>query len=219
MKRVAKPPTPWTSITPAEAKGLDLTQRLDITTAHNSRNERCAWPWSAQVADPTLGKIRCEFCGEEVTAGSQHPNFVTLDEAWGDEVQRHRQSKTWTTFRDWHRQESLYREVYTRTASAVIAAFIVYAVAALFGYVTKTPLVAVILLLIGVTGARFLTFVVLAVRYRDYTGPLMSGKQPRFIPHPTPEQARAAHIVYSLYWSFIPLFWCGAVGLFLLLTR
>ena len=39
----------------------------------------------------------------------------------------------------WHTQESLYREIYARTVSALIAAFVIYLVATIGGYAPTYP--------------------------------------------------------------------------------
>ncbi len=128
MKRIPPPPRPWSEIPPEDADGIDLTQRLDITAPHNLKHERCAWPWNAQVADPSRGKFDCPHCGMEVTAGAPHPEVVRFDEAYTERYHNpHARAPWWTTFKAWHNTESLYREIYARTVSSTLAAFIVYA--------------------------------------------------------------------------------------------
>ena len=49
-------------------------------------------------------------------------------------------------FVSWHRQASLYREIYARTVASVLAVFIVYCVAAAAGLVSRRPLAVLIVL-------------------------------------------------------------------------
>ena len=203
MKRVPPPPRPWTELTPAEAEGLDLTKRLDITAPYNQRHERCAWPWTAQVADPARGHFACPHCGEEVVAGEQHPMRVLLDAAYLERYgagSAHLRAPWLTTLKGWHHEPSLYREVYARALSAVIAASVIYVGAAVLGYVQRGPLFAVLN-----TAAVLLTLVwafyaFQAVRYRAYVAPHLRADAPRFIPHPTAEQLRGYYIFQRLHW-------------------
>ncbi|WP_457202987.1 hypothetical protein [Nocardioides sp. HB32] len=58
----------------------------------------------------------------------------------------------WDTFKSWHGQESLYREIYARTVATLAAALVIYLVAAMAGLVDREPatLVAAVALIPGV---------------------------------------------------------------------
>jgi Ca2+/Na+ antiporter len=91
---------------------------------------------------------------------------------------RKERSRHWETFRGWHREESLWREIYARTVSALIAAFLIFVVAAAAGFVTVyREQVIRVLLAIAVVVAMFayLNFANNAIQRRVKEGRLEEG--------------------------------------------
>ncbi len=76
-----EPPITWHTINPADAVGLDLRERLDITAPLNEEGARCPWPWDPQqhVGAP-LGQYHCPHCGAMVLAGQPHLDYAMLDD-------------------------------------------------------------------------------------------------------------------------------------------
>jgi len=68
-----------------------------------------------------------------------------------DELRPDRVSQGMATFRAWHREPSLWREIYTRTASALIAAFVIYRIAAFSGLVSRRPQIGIFGTLFGLS--------------------------------------------------------------------
>lgn len=65
--------TNWYDITPADAKGIDLHERFDITAPLNEVGERCPWPWEPQqLLGAPIGQYHCAYCGAMVIAGMRH---------------------------------------------------------------------------------------------------------------------------------------------------
>jgi hypothetical protein len=66
----------WHDFAPADAVGLDLSVRLDITAPVNESGERCPWPWDPQqrVGAP-IGMYHCPYCGAMVIAGLPHVDY------------------------------------------------------------------------------------------------------------------------------------------------
>lgn len=54
------------------------------------------------------------------------------------------------TFASWHREPSLYREIYARTVATLIAAGVVYLIAVAAGYVSERPAqVAIVMVIVA----------------------------------------------------------------------
>ncbi len=71
----------WTDIDPADAKGLDLSKRLDITAPLNEEGERCPWPWEPQqLLGAPIGQYHCDYCGAMVLAGMPHLDYADDDD-------------------------------------------------------------------------------------------------------------------------------------------
>lgn len=73
----------WFDIAPADATGINLSVRLDITAPLNDMGERCPWPWEPQqLVNVPLGMYHCPYCGAMVMAGLRHPDYgATPDES------------------------------------------------------------------------------------------------------------------------------------------
>lgn len=72
--------TEWYDIAPADAVGIDLTKRLDITAPLTTEGERCPWPWEPQqLVGAPLGQYHCGYCGEMVLAGVRHIDYADSD--------------------------------------------------------------------------------------------------------------------------------------------
>ena len=68
--------TPWQTVTPADARGLDLSIRMDFTAPRNEMGERCPWPWEPQqLVGAPLGQYHCPYCGAMVMAGMEHIDY------------------------------------------------------------------------------------------------------------------------------------------------
>jgi len=66
----------WNDISPENAMGLDLTERLDITAPLNEEGVRCPWPWEPQtLTNPPFGQYHCGYCGAMVLAGVPHIDY------------------------------------------------------------------------------------------------------------------------------------------------
>ncbi len=69
----------WRAITPADAAGLDLSDRVDITAPLNEAGERCPWPWDPQqLTGAPIGQYHCPYCGAMVMAGVPHLDYGEL---------------------------------------------------------------------------------------------------------------------------------------------
>lgn len=72
--------TPWTSISPADAAGIDLSSRTDITAPLNEIGERCPWPWDPQQLNGApIGQYHCPYCGAMVMAGMPHLDYGVMN--------------------------------------------------------------------------------------------------------------------------------------------
>jgi len=72
--------TEWYDIAPADAVGIDLTKRLDITAPLTTEGERCPWPWEPQqLVGAPMGQYHCGYCGEMVLAGMRHIDYADTD--------------------------------------------------------------------------------------------------------------------------------------------
>jgi hypothetical protein len=66
----------WFEIAPADAVGIDLSKRLDITAPVNEMGERCPWPWEPeQLVNAAFGQYHCGYCGAMVVAGMPHLDY------------------------------------------------------------------------------------------------------------------------------------------------
>ena len=97
--------TEWFDIAPADAVGLDLTKRLDITAPLNEEGERCPWPWGPQqLVGVPLGQFHCEYCGAMCMAGIRHPDYT----GWEEEFKEYMRAGEERVRRLWM-HASLYR--------------------------------------------------------------------------------------------------------------
>ncbi len=62
----------------------------------------------------------------------------------------------WRVFKSWHSEQSLWREIYARSASALIVAFVLYGVAALAGMAPKRPAIVAVCGILATTGLRMI---------------------------------------------------------------
>lgn len=66
----------WQSISPKDAREIDLSMRLDITAPVNENGERCPWPWDPQqLLGAPIGQYHCPYCGAMVVAGISHLDY------------------------------------------------------------------------------------------------------------------------------------------------
>lgn len=87
-------------------------------------------------------------------------------------------------FVGWHRTEALWREIYARTASGLLVVTVIYVLAALSGFITRTPLyVLAVLILVVISFGQLLASVRELRRVRN--GP--------------PEQRRRARLMVRLF--------------------
>ncbi len=78
----------WQDITPAEAVGINLTERLDITAPINENGERCPWPWDPQqLTGAPMGMFHCAFCGAMVLAGVEHTDYADYADVFDGELE------------------------------------------------------------------------------------------------------------------------------------
>jgi hypothetical protein len=90
----------------------------------------------------------------------------------GDQTDHVETQDPWRVFRSWHGQESLWREIYTRTVSALTAAFVIYLVAVFVAGVNRQPALVVTGLL-WLLGISLLVFSIpAAVKNRKRVAPL-----------------------------------------------
>lgn len=69
-------PIRWQDIPPADAVGINLDERPDITAPLNEAGERCPWPWEPQqLGGAPLGQYHCGYCGAMCVAGIEHPDY------------------------------------------------------------------------------------------------------------------------------------------------
>jgi hypothetical protein len=67
----------WQDVLPADAEGIDLTKRQDITAPINEKGERCPWPWGPQtLTEEPIGIYGCLYCGARVVAGREHIDYA-----------------------------------------------------------------------------------------------------------------------------------------------
>lgn len=67
----------WQDIDPADAAGIDLRERSDITAPLNELGERCPWPWEPQqLIGAPLAPYGCPFCGALVLGGRPHIDYA-----------------------------------------------------------------------------------------------------------------------------------------------
>ena len=78
----------------------------------------------------------------------------------------------WHTIRGWHGESTLYREIYARTVSALIAALVIYLIAAAAGVVTRKPLTIIGLVMLLPSLPWFLLGVLGTIRYWTEVRPL-----------------------------------------------
>ena len=53
----------WSTIDPADAVDLNLSERLDIVAPLNEDGERCPWPWGPQqLVGVPMGQYHCPRC-------------------------------------------------------------------------------------------------------------------------------------------------------------
>jgi hypothetical protein len=57
----------------------------------------------------------------------------------------------WAQFRSWHKQSSLYREIYARTVATLLAAFVIVVVGGLVGAVDGRPVIVLMTIVAGMT--------------------------------------------------------------------
>jgi NTP pyrophosphatase (non-canonical NTP hydrolase) len=70
----------WRTIAPADASGIDLSVRTDITAPLNEMGERCPWPWDPQqLGGQPIGQYHCPYCGAMVMAGTEHLDYSDID--------------------------------------------------------------------------------------------------------------------------------------------
>lgn len=110
-------------------------------------------------------------------------------------------------FIGWHRQPSFWREVYTRSVSTLVAAFVAYLIAVISGQVTIRPLLVVLWAAFGLSCSWFLWNVVVTVPMWRYVRPLFV----RWSNDPAPERVRARRIYASLAWSSVWVFASGGL--------
>lgn len=66
----------WHDLSPQDASGINLSERLDITAPLNEQGERCPWPWEPQqLTGAPLGQYHCSYCGAMVLAGMHHLDY------------------------------------------------------------------------------------------------------------------------------------------------
>ena len=66
----------WSTIDPADAVDLNLSERLDIVAPLNEDGERCPWPWGPQqLVGVPMGQYHCPRCGAMVMAGVAHIDY------------------------------------------------------------------------------------------------------------------------------------------------
>ncbi|GAA0977506.1 hypothetical protein ENKNEFLB_02098 [Nocardioides aquaticus] len=75
------------------------------------------------------------------------------------------EADAWGTFRNWHTEASLYREIYTRTVSALIAAFVIYLVAVFAGLANRDPAIFIVALIVLASSMRLLLVLPNAIRH------------------------------------------------------
>lgn len=72
--------TSWRDIEPADAVGIDLSERLDIEAPLNENGERCPWPWEPQqLVGAPMGQYHCSYCGAMCVAGCSHIDYGRED--------------------------------------------------------------------------------------------------------------------------------------------
>jgi hypothetical protein len=108
-------------------------------------------------------------------------------------------------FRGWHGEASLWREIYARTVSALIAAFVIYLVAALAGVVDKKPAIVVSIAVLALGGLLLLFSLKPAIVHRAKVGQLFHTWNED--PHPDWVLARRVYgrIVAGLLLTFVGL--------------
>ncbi len=108
-----------------------------------------------------------------------------------------------SVFAGWHREPSLWREIYTRTVATLLAAFVAYLVALISGQVTARPLFVVLWAVFGISVLALLRNVAVAVPIWRHVRPLFV----RWNRDPSPEAVRARRVynplVFSIYGTLL----------------
>lgn len=113
--------------------------------------------------------------------------------------QTERPHDSWHTFRQWHREPQLWREIYTRTVSALAAAIVIYLVAAISGAVTREPAYIIAAVFAAIAVPLLLFSVPGVVRHWSGVRPLYV----RWDHRPSPEVAyyERLYLRFNFGWS------------------
>jgi hypothetical protein len=80
--------TNWRDIDPADATGIDCSERPDIIAPLNELGQRCPWPWEPQQRQRPESEdgryYPCPFCGACVEAAEPHIDYAYTPIGWHD---------------------------------------------------------------------------------------------------------------------------------------
>jgi hypothetical protein len=102
----------------------------------------------------------------------------------------------WSTFVGWHREPTLWRDIYTRTVSGLVTVFVVYVVAAISGVVSRQPLLYIIAVVFAGSLIYFIVAVIQAVGIWRDVRPLFV----RWNDDESPTAVRAKRVYNRLIW-------------------